>query len=199
MLSLVGMGLGALVGVPLGIVSARVRAVRSVAIPVVSIVQTVPSLALFGLMTVPLVALGLPSIGTLPTLIALTLYALLPIVRNTYLGIIGVDPAIVDAGQGMGMSRWQLLLRVEMPLALPLVLEGLRSALVLTVGIAAVMAIADAQDLGTLVFLAFGSQATDLALLGALPMVVLAVLGDQGMRVIERVVVSPGIRGGSAA
>lgn len=198
-LSLSGMGLGALVGVPLGIASARFAAVRSVAIPVVSVIQTVPSLALFGLLTVPLLALGLPSIGTLPTLIALTLYALLPIVRNTYLGVAGVDPAIVDAGQGMGMSRPQLLWRVELPLALPLVLEGLRSALVLTIGIAAVMAIADAQDLGTLVFLAFGSQANDLALLGALPMVVLAVLGDAGMRALERVVVSPGIRGGGSA
>jgi osmoprotectant transport system permease protein len=194
MLSLSGVGLGAVFGVPLGILSARVRAVRSVAIPAVSIIQTVPSLALFGLLMVPLAALNLPSIGTLPALIALTLYALLPIVRSTYLGVAGVDPAIVDAGQGMGMSRWQLLRRVEMPLALPLVLEGLRSGLVLTVGIAAVMAIADARDLGTLVFLGFGSQANDLVLLGALPMVVLAVLGDQGMRAVERAVVSPGIR-----
>ena len=103
--SVAGMGIGALLGVPLGIAAARSRAVRSAAIPVVSIVQTVPSLALFGLLMVPLAALDLPSIGTLPALIALTLYALLPIVRNTYVGLAGVDPAVVDAGLGMGMSR----------------------------------------------------------------------------------------------
>ena len=198
-LSLGGMALGALFGVPLGVLSARTKRVRSAVIPLVSIVQTVPSLALFGLMMVPLAALNLPSIGTLPTLIALTLYALLPIVRNAYLGIAGVDPAIIDAGLGMGMSRWQLLWRVELPLALPLLLEGLRSALVLTVGIAAVMAIAGAQDLGTIVFLAFGSQANDLVLLGALPMVVIAILADQSMRALQGALVSPGIRAEASA
>jgi len=160
----------------------------------VSIIQTVPSLALFGLLMVGLTAVSLPSIGTVPTLIALTLYALLPIVRNTYLGIAGVDPAIVDAGLGMGMSRWELLWEVELPLALPLLIEGLRSALVLTVGIAAVMAIAGAMDLGTIVFYGAGLDVPDLVLLGALPMVVLAIVADQAMRALEVAVVSPGIR-----
>jgi osmoprotectant transport system permease protein len=196
--SLAGMGIGALLGVPLGIAATRSEVVRSAAIPVVSIVQTVPSLALFGLIMLPLAALNLPSIGTLPALVALTLYALLPIVRNTYLGITSVDPAIVDAGVGMGMSRSRLLWRVELPLALPLLFEGLRSALVLTVGIAAVMAIVGARNLGTLVFLGFGSQADDLVLLGALPMVVLAIVADQSMRALEAALVSPGIRGGGA-
>ena len=189
-----GMGLGALLGVPLGILSARAKSIRAAVIPVVSVIQTVPSLALFGLLMIVLTALALPSIGAVPTLVALTLYSLLPIVRNTFLGIAGVDPAIVDAGQGMGMSRAELLWRVELPLALPLVLEGLRQALVLTVGIAAVMAIGGAQNLGTLVFLGVGSQANDLILLGALPMVVLAVVADQAMRRLQDAVVSPGIR-----
>lgn len=197
--SAAGMGIGALIGVPLGIAAARNKAIRSAAIPVVSVVQTVPSLALFGLLMVPLTMLNLPSIGTLPALIALTLYALLPIVRNTYLGIAAVDPAIVDAGLGMGMSRTRLLWQVEMPLALPLIFEGLRSALVLTIGIAAVMAIVGARNLGTLVFLGFGSQADDQVLLGALPMVVLAIIADQSMRALEAALVSPGIRGGRAA
>ena len=194
LLSVGGMGLGALLGVPLGIVSARLRPVRSIAIPVVSVIQTVPSLALFGLLMIGLTALALPSIGTVPTLIALTLYSLLPIVRNTFLGIAGVDPAIVDAGQGMGMSRGELLLRVELPLALPLVLEGLRQALILTIGIAAVMAIGGAQDLGTIVFDGIGSVANDKVLLGAVPMVLMAIVADQTMRALEGVVVSPGIR-----
>jgi osmoprotectant transport system permease protein len=189
-----GTAIAALIGLPLGVAAARSRLVRSTAIPAAGIIQTVPSLALFGLLIVPLAALGLPTIGTVPALIALTLYALLPIVRNTYLGVAGVDSAIVDAGRGMGMSRAELLWRVEGPLALPLMLEGLRAALVLTVGIAAVMAIGGAQDLGTLVFYGWGVQAPDLVLLGALPMVVLAIIADQGMRALERSVVSPGIR-----
>lgn len=192
-LSLGGTAIAAVLGIPLGILAARRRAVRAVAIPVAGVVQTVPSLALFGLLMVPLAALGLPSIGPLPVLIALTLYAFLPIVRNTWLGVAGVDPAIVDAGRGMGMSRAEILRRVEFPLALPLVLEGVRVALVLTVGIAAVMAIGGAQDLGTLVFLGWGSQAADLTLLGALPMVLLSIVLDRGMRWLERAVVSPGI------
>ena len=196
LLTLAGTAIAAVIGVPLGIWAARSRIVRGTAIPFAGLVQTIPSLALFGLLIVPLTLLGLPTIGTVPALIALTLYALLPIVRNTYLGVAGVDEAVVDAGRGMGMSGSELLLRVELPLALPLILEGLRAALVLTVGIAAVMAIAGAQDLGTLVFLGFGVQANDLVLLGALPMVVLAIIADQGMRALEREFVSPGIRPG---
>lgn len=192
-LSLGGTAIAAALGIPVGILAARRRAVRAVAIPAASIVQTVPSLALFGLLMVPLAAAGLPSIGPLPVVIALTLYAFLPIVRNTFLGVAGLDPGIVDAGRGMGMSRSELLRRVEIPLALPLVLEGVRVALVLTVGIAAVMAIGGAQDLGTLVFLGWGSQAADLTLLGALPMVALSIVFDRGMRLLERAVVSRGI------
>ncbi|NTW28797.1 MAG: ABC transporter permease [Coriobacteriia bacterium] len=198
-LSLGGTAIAAALGIPLGILAARRRVVRATAIPVVGVIQTVPSLALFGLLMVPLAALGLPSIGPLPVLIALTLYALLPIVRSTYLGIAGVDAAIADAGRGMGMSRAELLRRVEFPLALPLVLEGVRVALVLTIGIAAVMAIGGAQDLGTLVFLGWGSQAADLTLLGALPMVALSIAADRGMRALERAIVSPGIRRERAA
>jgi len=193
-LSLGGTLIAAVIGVPLGIVAARSRVVRSFAIPVVGLVQTIPSLALYGLLVVPLAALGLPTLGTVPALIALTLYALLPIVRNTFLGVSGVDPAVVDAGRGMGMNSGELLLHVEVPLALPLVLEGLRAGLVLTVGIAAVMAIAGAQNLGTLIFLGWGSIAVDLVLLGAIPMVVISIIADQGMRLLESAVVSPGIR-----
>lgn len=193
-ITLGGTFIAAVLGVPLGIAAARSRAVRATAIPFASVVQTVPSLALFGLLAIPLTALALPTIGTLPALIALTLYGLLPIVRNTYLGITGVDAAIVDAGRGMGMSGSELLWRVELPLALPLILDGLRVALVLTVGLAAVMAIGGVQDLGTLIFLGWGQVAPDLVLLGALPMVLLSILADRSMRSIERVAVSPGVR-----
>ena len=193
-LSIGGTAIAAVLGVPLGIAAARTAGVRASVIPAAGIVQTVPSLALYGLLVIPLGMLGLPTLGAVPALIALTLYALLPIVRNTYLGISGVDSAIVDAGHGMGMGRAELLWRVEMPLALPLVLEGLRVSLVMTIGIAAVMAIAGAQDLGTLVFLGWGSTAVDQVLLGAIPMVVLSLIADQSLRALERSIVSPGIR-----
>jgi osmoprotectant transport system permease protein len=194
MLTVGGTAIAAVIGVPLGIAAARRRFVRGTAIPIAGVIQTIPSLALFGILMAVLGVLALPTIGTLPALIALTLYALLPIVRNTYLGVAGVDPATVDAGRGMGMSTSELLLRVELPLALPLLLEGLRAALVLTVGIAAVMAIGGAQDLGTLVYSGWGVQSADLVLLGAIPMVILSIIADQGMRAVERGLVSPGIR-----
>ena len=193
-LSIGGTAIAALLGVPLGIAAARTAAVRASVIPAAGVVQTVPSLALYGLLVIPLGLLRLPTLGMVPALVALTLYALLPIVRNTYLGISGVDPAVIDAGLGMGMGRGELLWSVEMPLALPLVLEGLRASLIMTVGIAAVMAIAGAQDLGTLIFIGWGSTAVDQVLLGAIPMVMLSIVADQGVRALERTIVSPGIR-----
>jgi osmoprotectant transport system permease protein len=193
-LALSSVAIATLIGIPAGVVAARSRRVRGIVVPAVGLVQTVPSLALLGLLIAPLAALGLPAIGALPALIALTLYALLPIVRNTYLGISAVDEASLDAGRGMGMSSRQLMLRVEFPLAMPLILEGLRAALVLIVGITAVMAIGGARTLGILVFEGWGVQAADLTLLGAVPMVILAVFADRGMRALERIAVSPGIR-----
>ncbi|HEY5540024.1 MAG TPA: ABC transporter permease [Coriobacteriia bacterium] len=193
-LSIGGTAIAVMLGVPLGIAAARTAIVRSTVIPVAGIIQTIPSLALYGLLIVPLGMLGLPTLGAVPTLIALTLYALLPIVRNTYLGVSGVDPAIVDAGRGMGMRRSELLLRVELPLALPLLLEGVRVSLVMTVGVAAVMAIASAETLGRLIFEGWGETAVDLVLLGAIPMVVISIIADQIMRILQRTVVSPGIR-----
>jgi osmoprotectant transport system permease protein len=188
------LGVAIVIGVPFGVVCARAPRVRAVVLTIVGIIQTVPSLALLGLLIVPLAALGLPGIGPLPGIIALTLYALLPIVRDTYVGLAGVDTAIVDAGRGMGMSRGQLLLRVEAPLALPLVIEGIRSAAVLVIGIAAVVAFIGVGTLGQLIFLGIGQTADDLVLLGAVPMVVLAIAADAALRLLARALVSPGIR-----
>jgi osmoprotectant transport system permease protein len=188
------LALAIVIGVPLGVLSLRVGWLRAGTLGVVGLIQTVPSLALLGLLVFPLAALGLPGIGPLPATIALTLYALLPIVRNTYVGLSEVDPAIVDAGRGMGMSGSQLLLRVEAPLALPLVIEGVRSAAVLVIGIAAVVAFIGVGTLGVLVFDGWGQVADDLILLGAVPMVVLAVVADAGLRALSRAATSPGIR-----
>jgi osmoprotectant transport system permease protein len=182
------------IGVPLGILASRVRWVRAGVLAVVGLIQTIPSLALLGLLVLPLAALGLPGIGPLPAVIALTLYALLPIVRNTYLGLAHVDASVVDAGLGMGMSRYQLLVRVEAPLALPLVIEGIRAAAVMTIGIAAVVAFIGVGTLGVLIVLGMGYQADDLILLGAVPMVLMAIAADAVLRALGHLVTSPGIR-----
>jgi osmoprotectant transport system permease protein len=193
-LSGTALAIAIVLGVPLGVASARVPWLRSVALGVVGVIQTVPSLALLGLLVLPLAAVGLPGIGPLPAIIALTLYALLPIVRSTYIGLAGVDEGVVDAGRGMGMSGGQLLLRVEAPLALPLVIEGVRAAAVLVIGIATVVAFVGVGTLGVLVFEGWGQIADDLILLGAVPIVAIAVAVDAGLRVLQRVAVSPGIR-----
>ncbi len=192
-----GLALGTLIGVPLGVLASRSRRVRQIGLGIVSVIQTIPSMAMLGLLITPLATLGVTAIGTTPAIIALTLYALLPIMRNTFVGLAGVDRGALDAGRGMGMGRTQLLLRVEAPLALPLILEGIRAAAVLVIGIAAVTAFIGAGGLGILVFQGWGQQADDLTLLGAIPMVILAVLADVSMRMIRRTVISPGIEGGS--
>lgn len=199
-----GVAMGVLLGVPLGVWASRSARVRDLVLGVVGVIQTIPSLALIGLLIAPLAALresspllerlGIGGIGFAPAVIALTLYALLPVVRNTYVGLAGVDPGALDAGRGMGMGRGQLLLRVELPLALPLMIEGLRAAAVLDIGIAAVMFFAGARGLGLFIFQGVGQVAADLTLLGALPIIALAVAVDAGLRALGGAVVSPGLR-----
>ena len=123
-------------------------------------------------------ALGIGGIGPAPAIIALILYALLPIVRNTLAGIAGGDPAVVDAARGMGMTRHQLFWRVELPLSLPLLFAGLRIVTVQAVGLAVVAALIGAGGLGSFVFEGLGQYATDLVLLGALPAILLALAAD---------------------
>lgn len=199
-LTLAGAGLffGLLIGLPLAVAATRWRPVRDVTLAIVGVIQTVPSMALLGLLVIPLAAVGLPGIGSLPAIIALTLYSLLPIVRNTYIGLSEVDPAVVDAGRGMGMSSAELLWKVEAPLALPLAIEGVRAAAVLVIGIAAITAFVGAGGLGVFVLLGIGQVADDLVLLGAVPIVVLALLADNGLRALAARAVSPGLRGGGA-
>jgi osmoprotectant transport system permease protein len=190
-LTAAAVGLAALAGVPLGIWSYRSRAAARVVLSTVDALQTVPSLALFGLIVVPLAwlsfrypalrALGVRGIGAAPALLALTLYALLPIVRNTYTGLCVVPRPILEAGRGMGMSRTQLLARVELPLASRLVLTGLRIATVQTVGNATVAALVGAGGFGVFVFQGLGQAATDLVLLGAFPVVLLAAASDRAL------------------
>lgn len=173
-----------LIGIPLGIASHRLRRLRTAILQSLSIVQTIPSIALFGILMAPLgaiaasvplaAALGIRGIGAAPAFIALFLYALLPIVANTVAGLSQVSPAVVDAARGMGMNSRQRLFQVELPLALPVILAGIRIVLVQNLGLATVAALIGGGGFGTFVFQGIGQTAIDLVLLGALPTVALS-------------------------
>ncbi len=192
-------------GIPLGIWAFRQRFLEKPIFFIVNMFQTIPSLALFGLMIAPLSLLsnrfpllrdlGIQGIGWAPALIALTLYALLPIVRNMYVSLKTIDPAIVEAGIGMGMSGWQLLKRVQIPLALSVVLSGIRTSMVQATGNTTVAALIGAGGLGVFVFQGLGQAVPDLILLGALPVIVLAVLIDRSMQVFIKLVTPKGLSG----
>lgn len=170
--------LAVLIGAPLGLYVAR-RPERSAGIfGALNLLQTIPSVALFGLLIAPLSALGIGGIGAVPAIIALLLYSLLPVVRNTEAGISGVDPAVIDAARGMGLTQAQILWRIELPLGMPVFLAGLRIVTVQAIGLTIVAALIGAGGLGSFVFQGIGQYAIDLVLLGALPTIVLALAAD---------------------
>jgi len=199
--------IGAIFGIMLGIWATRSKRAERPIFFIANITQTIPSLALFGLLIAPLSALsfafpilreiGIRGVGDTPAIIALTIYSLLPIVRNTYVGLRQLDIAVIDAGIGMGMSRTQVFRIIEMPLAAPLVLEGVRTASVQSVGLAAVAALIGAGGLGWFIFQGLGQAAADLILLGAIPIIVLAVIVDAVMRTIIRLATPEGLAGGN--
>ena len=176
------------IGFPLGVAAARKPPLQGPLFAVLNLLQTIPSIALFGLLIVPLAALaravpqlaalGVGGIGVAPAIVALVLYALLPVVRNTSAGIAGVDAAVIEAGRGMGLTRRQIFRQVELPLALPVLLAGLRIVTVQAIGLAVVAALIGAGGLGTFVFEGLGQYAVDLVLLGALPAIFLALAAD---------------------
>jgi len=179
------------IGVPLGLVAFR-RPTRAAAMfALLNLVQTIPSIALFGLLIAPLALLsaalpwlGLRGIGFAPALIALTLYSLLPIVQSTVTGLRQVPAAVVEAANGMGMTPRQVFWRIEVPLALPLLLSGLRISTVQAVGLAVVAALIGAGGLGAIMFQGLLSSAIDLVLLGVLPVIAMAVAADAALAVL---------------
>ena len=171
-------------GVPLGIAAQRRPRLRRPVFGVLNVVQTIPSLALFGLLLAPLAAVGLSGIGIVPALTALVAYALLPVVRNTVAGLDGVDASTREAAAGMGLSPAQALVRVDIPLAMPALLAGLRIVVVQTVGLAVVAALIGAGGFGDFVFQGLGQYAVDLILLGALPSIFLALAADVLLQLI---------------
>ena len=173
-----------LVGLPLGILCHRVEALRAGVLNVLNIIQTIPSIALFGLLIAPLgwvavhvpgaAALGIRGIGAAPAFIALFLYSLLPVVANTVVGLAGVPRDANDAARGIGMTDGQRLFRVELPLAFPVILTGIRIVLVQNIGLATIAALIGGGGFGVFVFQGIGQTAMDLVLLGAAPTVALA-------------------------
>ena len=185
-LALGSLAAAAAIGFPLGILCHRRVRLRSVAIPMLSFLQTIPSLAMFGIM-IPVLAwvaatvpgaqeVGIAGIGFAPAFLALLLYSLLPVVANTVAGLDAAPPAAVSAARGMGMTDTQRLWSIELPLALPVILAGLRIVLVQNVGLAVIAGLIGGGGFGTFVFQGLNQTATDLILLGALPTVFLALV-----------------------
>jgi osmoprotectant transport system permease protein len=173
-----------IVALPVGVLCHRQPRLRAALLATLNMIQTIPSIALFGMLMAPLGALavalpalanlGVRGIGTAPAAIALFLYSLLPIVANTTVGLARVAPATVDAARGMGLTGWQTLRQVELPLALPTILTGIRIVLVQNIGLATIAALIGAGGFGAFVFQGIGQTAIDLVLLGAIPTVALA-------------------------
>ncbi len=189
-----------IVGLPLGILCHRAPRLRPPVLGTLNVIQTIPAIALFGVLMAPLgalaasvpvaAALGIRGIGAAPAAVALFLYSLLPIVANAVLGLRRVSHAAVEAALGMGMTPWQVLSGIELPLALPVILTGIRVVLVQNIGMVTVAALIGGGGLGTFVFQGIGQTALDLVLLGAIPIVVLAfsasVILDALIEVLDR-------------
>jgi osmoprotectant transport system permease protein len=170
------------IGIPLGILITRKPALHNPILATANIIQTIPSLALFGfLLPVPWIG---ERAGRLAVL-ALTLYALLPLIRNTYAGIRGVDRAVVEAARGMGLTDWQLLTKVELPLAASVILAGVRVAVVISVGLATIAAAVGAGGLGELIFRGLAMVNNSVILAGAVPAALMALVVDVSLGWLE--------------
>jgi osmoprotectant transport system permease protein len=181
-LELVGISIFAatVIGIPLGVAASRNATLKRWSLAFANVAQTVPSLALFGFL------IPATGIGARTAVIALALYALLPILRNTCVGIAGVDRAVIEAARGMGMTARQMLWQVELPLAMGVILAGLRVATVTSVGVATIAAAVGAGGLGTFIFQGLTMVNNNVILAGAVPAAILAVLADAGFGWIER-------------
>lgn len=183
-LVIISTGIAVLLGVPLGILLTRIKSLQTPILGFANIMQTVPSLALFGLL-IPIPFIG--GIGARTAIIALALYALLPVIRNTVTGILGIDSKLREAAVAMGMTGGQMLRLVELPLAMPVILTGIRVAVVISVGVATVAAAAvGAGGLGTYIFRGLRQNDNNLLLAGALASALLALLCDFALGQFEK-------------
>jgi len=182
-LVVIAMATAILIAVPLGMFIVQRPALRAMSIGIANIFQTIPSLALFGFL-IPIPFIG--GIGKRTAIVALVLYSLLPILRNTYVGLSTIDPAVLEAAQAMGMTRAQILYRVRLPLALAVILAGIRTATVITIGIATIAAAIGAGGLGTFIFRGVALVSDSLILAGAIPAALLALVADFLLGLLER-------------
>ena len=188
MLAGIAMIIAIIIAVPLGVLLTRTPKLAEPIIGLAALIQTIPSLALLGFM------LPIFGIGKTPAIIALTLYALLPILRNTYTGILGVDSSLVDAGKGIGMTSSQILLKVELPLTLPIIMAGVRTSTVLTIGVAALATFIGAGGLGDLIDRGLRVADKNLILAGAIPAAILAIIFDFALKKLESKVTPKGLK-----
>jgi osmoprotectant transport system permease protein len=182
-LVVISMAFAIAIALPLGMLIVERPALRSLALGAASVFQTIPSLALFGFL-IPIPFIG--GIGARTAIVALVLYALLPILRNTYVGLTGIDPAVLQAAEAMGMTNAQILWRVRLPLALPVILAGIRTATVITIGIATIAAAIGAGGLGTFIFRGVAMVSNAVILAGAVPAALLAIAADVLLAGLER-------------
>jgi len=192
-----------LIGIPLGILAWKRKKTTPSIFAMINSLQTIPSLALFGILIPPLAWLsfrfpqlremGFKGVGQTPAIIALTLYALLPIVRNTYTSLSVIENRLLDAGRGMGMTPFQLFLRVELPIGLPVILGGVRIAMVQTTGNTTVAALIGAGGLGFFVFRGLEQAAPDLILMGVIPIILLVTLLDRTTGLIIKLITPKGL------
>lgn len=172
LLSFVALALGVLIAVPLGILLSQAPKVANVVIAVAGVLQTIPTLALLALM-IPLLG-----VGFVPSIFALFIYSLLPILRNAYLGMVGVDPDIVDASKGMGMSTSQVIRKVQLPLAMPVIMAGIRLSAVYVIAWATIAAYIGGGGLGEFIFNGLQTFRRDLIFGGTIPVIIIAILTD---------------------
>ncbi|GED27903.1 carnitine transport permease OpuCB [Brevibacillus agri] len=187
-ISLLAVLAGFILSVPLGILLTRAERISQYVIGVVNILQTIPSLALLGFM-IPFLG-----IGAFPAVVALFLYSLLPMLRNTYTGIREVEPSLIEAARGMGMTNLQILFKVEIPLAISIIMGGLRTATIYTISWATLAAVVGGGGLGYLVFTGLGNSNDNMLLTGALLTALLAALADLVTREFQRMCTPRGLR-----
>jgi osmoprotectant transport system permease protein len=182
-LVVISMAFAIAIAVPLGMAIVHRRTLRNLALGVASVFQTIPSLALFGFL-IPIPFIG--GIGRRTAIVALVLYALLPILRNTYVGLTGIDPAVLEAAEAMGMTQSQILWRVRLPLARAVILAGIRTATIITIGVATIAAAIGAGGLGTFIFRGVAMVSDAVILAGAIPAALLAIAADLSLGWLER-------------
>ena len=177
-----------LVAVPLGIFITRFDRAAGIVVGIANAVQALPSLALLGFL-IPVLG-----IGSKPSIVMIFLYSLLPIIKNTYTGLVNVDRAILEAGRGMGMTNWQLMRMVQLPLALPVIMAGIRISAVTAVGLTTIAALIGAGGLGQLIYRGISMVNNKMIITGAVPAMVLTLVVDYILNILERAVTPKGIK-----